>query len=230
MIPAIACNSIKNFKLEKVTITSGNEIPSSAFNNCSSLISITIPDSVTSIGERAFENCYRLVEVINKSSLSITLGESSNGYIGFYAKQIIIDESDSKLSTYENGFITYNDGTDIWLVNYIGNSTEIVIPNNVTKINKYAFYNCTSLTSITILDSVTSIRDYAFYKCTSLTKVYYKGTSSYTDTITSIGDYNQSLTSATWYYFTSNGADETASGNWWYYDTDGKTIIEKVIS
>ncbi len=372
-----------------------------AFYNCTSLTSITIPESVTSIGNRAFEGCYRLVEVINKSSLSITLRSTYNGYIGIYAKQIIADESDSKLSTDENGFITYNDGTDIWLVNYIGNCTEIVIPNNVTKINDYAFYNCSSLTSIiipdsvtsigerafydcssltsiiipdsvtsigerafyncssltsiivnsnnkvfdsrnncnaiidtstntlivgckntTIPDSVTSIGNYAFawcssltsitipngvtsigedafeycssltsitipdsitsignyafyncssltsitipdgvtsiywqafyncsslttitipdsvtridsqafYNCSSLTNVYYKGTSSYTDTITSIENYNQSLTRATWYYFTSNGVNETVSGNWWYYDTDGKTIIEKVIS
>jgi hypothetical protein len=100
----------------------------------------------------------------------------------------------------------------------------------VTSIGSSAFEYCSSLTSIIIPYSVTSIGEAAFNKCTSLSNVYYKGTSSYTDTITSIGDYNQSLTSATWYYFTSNGADETASGNWWYYDTDGKTIIEKVIS
>ncbi len=46
---------------------------------------------------------------------------------------------------------------------------------------------------------------------------------------TSISSYNEPLISATWYYFTSNGASETAQGNWWYYDTDGTTIIENVV-
>ena len=40
---------------------------------------------------------------------------------------------------------------------------------------------------------------------------------------------NNKLQNATRYYLTVNGASETASGNWWYYDTDGKTIIEKVV-
>ena len=256
-IPAMACPFINNSNLEKVTITSGETIPSDAFSNCSSLTSVTIPASVTSIGEDAFSNCsaltsitipasvtsiggyafyqcsslqsitmpdsvtsiggyaffkcqsltsitipanvtsighyafyecssltsitipasvtslgyyafaycYRLVEVINKSSLSITAGSSGDSNIGDYAKQVITDESDSKLSTDSNGFITYNDGTDTWLVNYIGSNTEIVISNNVTKINDYAFYKCNSLTSITIPESITSIGKYAFDEC-----------------------------------------------------------------
>ncbi len=34
---------------------------------------------------------------------------------------------------------------------------------------------------------------------------------------------------ATWFYFTENGENETAVGNWWYFDTDGKTIIQKIV-
>ena len=44
------------------------------FNNCDSLMSVTIPDSVAYIGNEAFRNCNRLVEVINKSSLNIQKG------------------------------------------------------------------------------------------------------------------------------------------------------------
>ena len=95
-------------------------------------------------------------------------------------------------------------GTNLYFNNEL--VTEIVIPDTVTSIGNYAFYDCTFLTSIEIPDSVTSIGEYAFYKCTSLTSieipdsvtsignyVFYKCTSltsiEIPDTVTSIGDY-----------------------------------------
>ena len=47
----------------------------------------------------------------------------------------------------------------------------INIPNNITSIGRWAFYNCSSLTSITIPNSVTKIDDFAFYGCSSLTSI-----------------------------------------------------------
>lgn len=49
--------------------------------------------------------------------------------------------------------------------------TQVYIPNGVTKLGEYVFYNCTSLTSITIPDSVTRIGRAAFKGCTSLTVI-----------------------------------------------------------
>ncbi|MBQ7383950.1 MAG: leucine-rich repeat protein [Clostridia bacterium] len=60
--------------------------------------------------------------------------------------------------------------------------TDIVIPNGVTSIDDYVFYQCTGLTSITIPDSVTSIGNYAFSNCTGLTSV------TIPNSVTSIGD------------------------------------------
>lgn len=57
------------------------------------------------------------------------------------------------------------------LTRYTGHDRDITIPNNVTKIAKYAFYQCTSVESVVIPESVTSIEDYAFRECSSLKTV-----------------------------------------------------------
>ena len=174
-------------------------ISSSAFSG-TSLTSIVIPDSVTTIGAAAFsgtsltsvtfgENsqlttigssafyeCYKLVEVYNKSSLNITKGSSDYGYVGYYALNVYTEEGGSKLSTDENGFIIYTDGEDKILVGYTGSKTDLIISDGIKEIYKYVFSDCSSLTSITIPDSVTSIGEYAFAWCYSLTDVYYTGT------------------------------------------------------
>ena len=62
-------------------------ISKEAFKNCN-LKSVTIPDSMTSIGNDAFNYCFRLIEVIDHSSLPITMGSDSCGYIAYYAKTV----------------------------------------------------------------------------------------------------------------------------------------------
>ena len=83
------------------------------------------------------------------------------------------------------------------LITYPAGKTdsEYAIPNSVTSIGSYAFFDCESLTSVTIPNSVTSIGSYAFYDCTNLANVYYSGSQSDWNKIT-IGDYNECLTNA----------------------------------
>ena len=157
------CNSISS-----ITIPNGvKEIRDLAFENCN-LTTITLPSTLTQIGAGAFEQCYKLVEVVNKSKLNIEAGSTKNGRIGYYAKQVIDDESKSKLTINNDGIVTYN---DTLLVNYVGTKQEIVIPDNVTKINDYAFFNCHSLTDVRISNNVTNIGEGAFYSCISLRNV-----------------------------------------------------------
>ncbi|MCD8004935.1 MAG: S-layer homology domain-containing protein, partial [Oscillospiraceae bacterium] len=94
--------------------------------------------------------------------------------------------------------------------------TSVTIPDSVTSIGSYAFYNCTGLTSVTIGSGVTSIGISAFSNCTGLTDVYYSGSETDWATI-SIDIGNTYLTSATIHY-NSTGPDDT--GNTGTGDTD----------
>ena len=152
-----------------------------AFEN-SDIVSITIPDSVTSIGYSAFFGCYRLAEVYNLSSLNITKGSDNHGGVGRYALDVYTDKNAPSKLTRENDFIIHTVENLKTLVNYVGNETEITIPSVISHVGYGVFYNCSSLTSIEIPNSVTSIGDSAFENCSSLTSIMIPSS------VTSIGD------------------------------------------
>ena len=167
------------------TINFGNNvkrIPADAFYYCRSIISVTIPESVTSIEGCAFEGCYKLIEVYNKSAINIVAGKSDNGYVAYYAKNVYTKAGESKLSKDENGLVVFSDSSDKLLVDYQGSNGDVVVPNSITQIYEYAFFNNTSLLTVTILSNITSIPDYAFAGCTGLTSI------TIPDSVTKIGD------------------------------------------
>lgn len=152
-------------------------IGDNAFYFCTMLTSIEIPSGVTSIGVTAFGLCYRLVEVYNQSSLTITKGSNTNGYVADHAKEVYTEPYVSKLSVDENGYIIYTDDGKNVLIAYTGTESVLTLPENITEINAYAFSDCSKLVNVEIPVGVTSIGDSAFNHCTSLVKLTYKGTS-----------------------------------------------------
>lgn len=155
--------------LTSITIPdSVTDIGASAFSTCRNMISVTIGSGVTSIGAFAFSSCYKMVEVCNKSALEITAGSRDYGYIAQYARYVYTEEGQSRISIDEKGYAIYVDGDDKVLVSYIGDETELVLPDGITEINKDVFYRYSTLTSVIIPDSVKIIGTYAFARCTSL--------------------------------------------------------------
>ncbi|MBE6529140.1 MAG: leucine-rich repeat domain-containing protein [Ruminococcaceae bacterium] len=185
-----------------------------------SITSCTIHPDTKFIYSSAFSQCYYLVEVHNLSALPITAGSEDYGGVGYYAKHVYKD-GESYLHTTDDGFIFYDDGTDVYLVQHNGTETDLTLPETYNgkpyAVYQYAFYNCTSLTSVTIGNSVTSIGEYAFSWCTSLTSVIIP------DSVTSIGEYAfsgcTSLTSMT------IGNSVTSIGNGAFFGCESLTSV-----
>ena len=150
-----------------------------AFYYCSGLTSVTIGNSVTSIGESAFSHCSGLT--------SVTIGNSVTS-IGKYAFSSCSDLTsvtipNSVTSIGDQGFYGCSGLTSVTIGNsvtsireatFFGCSglTSVTIPNSVTYIGHQAFFDCSGLTSVTIGSSVESIGSWAFRNCSKLLDVY----------------------------------------------------------
>ena len=126
-----------------------------AFRHCRSLTSITIPNSVTSIGGDAFYGCSSLTSIIIPNSVTS---------IDYYAFR---NCSGLQSITIPNSVTIIRD----YAFSGCSSLTSITIPNTVTSIGEGAFYKCLSLTSVTIPNSVTSVGREAFYGCSGLISV-----------------------------------------------------------
>ena len=162
-----------------------------AFENCTGLTSIEIPDSVTSIGNYAFYFCDGLTNVTIGNSVT-SIGEGA--FHGCSSLTSITVDSDNPNYASIDG-VLFNKAITELICYPAGKAGSYTIPDSVTSIGEGAFGGCTGLTSITIPNSVTSIGNYAFAWCDGLTSI------EIPDSVTSIGDsafaYCEGLTSVT---------------------------------
>ena len=140
-----------------------------AFDNFSGLTSIDIPNSVTSIGEGAFWGCSGLTSITIPNSVTFIGDGAFHDCTGLTS--VNIHDLDAWCKIDFNNFYSnplyyaqhlFIDGEE---------TTDLVIPESVTSIGGYAFYGCTGLTSVTIPNSMTSIGKEAFSCCSGLTSV-----------------------------------------------------------
>ena len=180
-------------KITTISLPEGlREIQVYAFENCSNLISVNIPASVTTIDIEAFSNCTRLAGIwVDKANTVY----SSDSFGVLYSKdQKKIIRAPMNLA---DPYSIPDSVEDIGDRAFYGcaNLKKIVVPDGITDIDWYAFSNCTSLNTIVLPTSLVSIGSEVFRGCSSLTDVLYKGAEdAWNKMIIKSG--NSSLTSA----------------------------------
>ena len=153
----ISCDKDAEGKIvipDGVTGIQGSSL-NSAFWEREGITEVVIPDSVTSIGMRAFYKCISLKKV----TIGNRVSSISNG--AFYGCSALesVEIPDSVTTIGKDAF--YQCKT----------LASVVIGNGVTTIEKNAFYECKTLANVVIGNGVTTIGDHAFYDCRALTNV-----------------------------------------------------------
>ena len=158
--------------------TSNDEIGEYAFEGCSGLTSLTLPDGITSISDCAFEGCSGL------TSINLPAGITSIGSLAFtYCSgltNLTIPDGITSISDY--AFHGCSGLTSLTLpagITSIGSSTfsdcsgltSLNLPAGITEIGDGAFMNCSGLTSLNLPAGITSINDDTFRGCSGLTSL-----------------------------------------------------------
>ena len=155
-----------NYDLISVTIPeSVTTIGNAAFEYCTKMYNITIPNSVTTIGSEAFKECYRFDNITIPNSVT-SIGRRAF----FWCKGL-------KAVTISNSVTSIEYGT----FERCEALSSVIIPESVTSIGQSAFNECSALSSVTIPESVTAIGESAFSYCKALSSI------TIPNSVTSIG-------------------------------------------
>ncbi len=143
----------------------------SAFYSCSNLRSLTIGKDVTACLEN-FSTAYRLVEIINYSSVDIKAEGENFGQINRNHVLQVVDSKENSNFITQGDYIFYNANGQYYLIDYLGKETELILPESVNgnsyDIWMYSFKEATDITKIVVPEGVKNIYSGAFYRCINL--------------------------------------------------------------
>ena len=190
--------------LYKLALPEGlQKIGKFAFSSAAKLVELTLPSTLTAIEECAFDYCDALYHVINNSSLAISAGSTEHGGVAENAVKVSRDDAASMLRFTEDGFIFYVNGEEVVLMGYLGEATDLVLPETFegkvytlaygafagnsewgwgTTSDRYYSYSFASghptmhIRSVTIPTTITYIPEHAFTGWAALETVYFAGT------------------------------------------------------
>ena len=159
------------------------EIAEDAFQFCENLTSVEIPDTVQTIGKNAFWNCHKLQHVTLPKNLA-AVGDNCFRSCGLLAELEIpatlqeigldafCDTAWLKNQQTENPLVQVN---HILIDSTTCSGTAVEVPDGVTEIGNFAFYNCGNLQKIMLPASVTKIDWGAFWQCSGLETLTVQG-------------------------------------------------------
>ena len=167
-VTKISGSAFFSSKLSSVTIPDSiKEIGDKAFMY-SDITEIVLPDNLITIGEEAFALCGNLTKIEIPASVEVI---GLNAFYCCTSMNEIIVSPENEIYTSIDGVLFSKDTKT--LINYPkGKSgSEYTVPDSVTSLEAYSFFNCDSLERVFIPDSVTQIGDCAFYECSNLIEI-----------------------------------------------------------
>lgn len=139
-----------------------------AFSKCPNLKSVTIPNTVSVLAIGVFDGCSGLTSINIPSSLT-TIG--TDALFNCTALTSIEVDNSNPIYSSANGVLFNKTQTILYQYPAGNTNANYIVPNTVTKISGYAFYECTGISTVVLSSSVTSINPYAFYDCYSLKSI-----------------------------------------------------------
>ncbi len=166
------CSNMTDIKMPN-TIT---KIGSVAFSSCYALTDMSLPNTVTALGSWAYSHCRSLTKVYIPKSLTDIGNLALIGCENVTSMEV--EQGNPVFDSRDNCNAIIMTATNT----LVAGCQTTVIPNTVTSIGRSAFYDCANLTNITIPTSVTTIEEAAFYRCRKLREV------EIPDMVTTIGE------------------------------------------
>lgn len=234
------------YDFDKVLISEGiTSLPDQGFRNCSNLQQLTIPVSLTAVGEGCFTGCNSLKTVTYNGTLAqwqkISFLDTSSplflaklnctdAYYNLCGSNVfwMLDTNGMLYITGSGAMSDYSASNPAPWHSLYGSIKTVTIGDGITTIGSYAFYNLDpyepfAMTQITIPKSLISVGAMAFSDCTLLTDVYYADTVDRWTRLT-VGSHNETLQSVA-----IHGVDRTVSmcgqSTYWELDSYGTLII-----